>query len=306
MSINKEINQKLLDASAYLNGYSPFIPWSNAIGLKPNLIKYTERHYSPLLAEEYLLNSYHTRGDMENELSVERFLDDASIVTQALNNHRDDVDLPKIALPTGVALDISLGAAIVGRRSSNQFTGDAVSMDYLATVARSARGVSDTAVTQLQEGGEIKLDFSTVGSAGHLYPVDVYFLALNVKGLDQGIYYYLAHQDVLIKTGNAQQAADVLATFVITKNRIMHVRANYICLFVAHPWKSMSKYGNRGLRFVLQEVGAIAQNIHLANVCLGLGSMDWGGYYENEVNQVMRFDGVSQSVLHMVLAGITG
>jgi len=234
MSINKEINPKLLDASAYLNGYSPYIPWSGAIGLKPNLIKYTESHYSPLLAEEYLLNSYYIRGDIGSELSVEHFYDDASIVTQALNHHRDDIDLPKIALPTGVALDLSLGAAILGRRSSNQFTGDAVSMDYVATVARCARGVSDTAVTQLQEGGEIKLDFSTVGSAGHLYPVDVYFLALNIKGLDQGIYYYLAHQDVLIKTGNEQHAADVLATFVVTKNGIVHSRSMILLPFSRH------------------------------------------------------------------------
>lgn len=305
MSINKEINAKLLDASAYLNGYSPYIPWSGAIGLKPHLIKYTERHYSPLLAEEYLLNSYYIRGDMESELSVAHFYEDASLVTQAFNHYRDDVDLPKIALPKGLALDSSLGAAIRGRRSSTQFTGEAVSMDYLATIARCARGVSDTAITSLQAGGEISLDFSTVSSAGHLYPVDVYFMALNIKELDQGIYYYLAHQDVLIKTGNAQQLTDVLATFVITQNAIIHARSNYICLFVAHPWKSMSKYGNRGLRFILQEVGAITQNIHLANVCLGLGSVDWGGYYENEVNQIMGFDGISQSVLHMVLAGIT-
>lgn len=306
MPINKEINQELLNASAYLNGYSPFIPWSGAIGLKPNLIKYTERNYLSLLAEEYLLNSYYTRGDIESELSVEHFYDDASVVTQALNNHRDYLDLPKIALPAGVALDISLGGAILGRRSCNHFTGDAVSVDYLATVARCARGVSDTAIAQLQEGGEIKLDFSTVSSAGHLYPVDVYFLALNIKGLDQGIYYYLAHQDVLIKTGSEKNAAEVLTAFIVTKNKIVHTRSNYICLFVAHPWKSMSKYGNRGLRFILQEIGAITQNIHLTNVCLGLGSMDWGGYYENEVNQIMGFDGVSQSVLHMVLAGITG
>ncbi len=306
MYIYKNISQELLDASAYLNGYSPFIPWSSAIGLKPNLIKYTERHHLPLLAEEYLLNSYYTRGDVESELSVERFYDDASLVTQALNNQRDYLDLPKIALPPGVALDISLGEAILRRRSVSQFTGDSVGLDYLATISRCARGISDTATTQLQEGGKVNLSFSTISSAGHLYPIDIYFLALNIKGLENGIYHYLEHQNELIKTGNEKNVSEVLATFVTAQNTIVHTRSNYICLFVAHPWKSMSKYGNRGLRFTLQEIGAISQNIHLANVCLGLGSMDWGGYYENEVNQIMGFDGVNQSVLHIVLAGITG
>ncbi len=305
MSDNKQISQALLNASAYLNGYSPFIPWSAAIGLKPHLIKYTERHSLPLLAEEYLLNSYYTRGDTESELSVEHFYDDASIVTQAFNNQRDYCDLPAFSLPVGVALDMRLGEAMLRRRSVNQFTGDAVGMDYLATIARCARGISDTATAKLQEGLEIKLNFSTISSAGHLYPVDIYFLVLNIKGLEQGIYHYAEQTDMLIKTGNKEQASEILDTFVRAKNEIMYTRCNYICLFAAHPWKSMSKYGNRGLRFVLQEIGAISQNIHLANVCLGLASTDWGGYYENEVNQLMGFDGINQTILHMVLAGIT-
>jgi SagB-type dehydrogenase family enzyme len=306
VSVKPAIRPELLNTSAYLNGYSPFVPWSNAIGCKPNLIKYTERYCSSFLAEEYLLNSYYTRGDVEAQLSVEQFYADASIVMQSLNNHRDYINLPIIPLPAGIALEMSLGDAILKRRSVSQFTGDAISINYLATIARVARGISDKAMAQLDKGNEVRLNFNAVSSAGHLYPVDLYFLVLNVKGLKKGIYLYSDHEDKLIQTGDAEQASQILASFSVAENYYQHTKSSYICLFAAHPWKSMSKYGNRGLRFVLQEIGAMTQNIHLANVCLGLGSVDWGSYYENEVNQVMGFDGVNQSVLHVLLAGISG
>ncbi|MCD6039142.1 MAG: nitroreductase [Gammaproteobacteria bacterium] len=304
MVFNEEIPQELLSASTYLNGYSPFIPWSISIGLKPNLIRYADRGHSPLLAENYLLNSYYTRGDIESELSIEHFYEEACIVTQALNNQRDYYDFKRIALPVGISLDMSLGEAMLRRRSVNEFTGDSVNLDYLATVVRSVKGVSDTGVAKLREGKKIRLNFSTISSAGHLYPIDVYFLAFNIKNLDSGIYHYLENEDVLIKIGDEKKALHVLDTFIKSKKSINYSRSNYICLFVAHPWKSMSKYGNRGLRFILQEIGAMTQNMHLANVALGLGSMDWGGYYENEINQILGFDGINQSVLHIILAGI--
>jgi SagB-type dehydrogenase family enzyme len=305
MPVQEDISNEIINASAYLNGYSPFVPWAEAIGCRPHLIKYTERYRSPLLAEEYLLNSYYTRNDMEAEISVEQFYDDASVMTQSLNNKRDYTGLQKIPLPMGVSLDLSLGEAILRRRSSHQFTGDAIGMAYLATIARSARGISSTALACLREGGEVKLHFSTVSSAGHLYPVDLYFIALNVKGLAKGIYLYLEQEDVLLKTGGDDQVKQILAAFATSSNPILFNRANYIGLLAAHPWKTLAKYGNRGLRFILQEIGAITQNIHLANVGLGLGSLDWGSYYEGEVNHVMEFDGINQSALHMVLAGIS-
>ncbi len=298
------IRQEILNASSYLNSYSPFIPWSSSIGLKPNLIKYGERNRRSSLAEDYLINSYYMRGDTEKEISIEYFNNDASRVTQSLNNQRDYTDLPIIGLPDSIALDLSLGESILKRRSISQFTGDVVNLSYLATIARCGRGTSNIVMTQSQKGEKINLDFSTVSSAGHLYPVDIYFLAVNIKELKQGIYHYSERKDALIKTGNQKNMLELLNAFMASQNRVIYSRCNYICLFVAHPWKSMSKYGERGLRFVLQEIGSISQNIHLANVSLGLGSVDWGSYYENEVNQIMGFDGVNQSVLHIILAGI--
>ncbi len=306
MLSSQSIRPELLNASAYINGYSPLIPWANAIGIKPNLVKYATRLTSSILANEYLVNSYYVRDDKEMEWSVRQFSEDAGVITQSLNNQRDNEELVRISLPDSAPLQMSVKDAMLRRRSVSQFTGDAVPLRYLATIARSAAGISGRATAQLKSGDAIDLSFNMVSSAGHLYPIDCYFVVLNVAGLEKGIYRYSGRDDVLIKTGDSGCVAHYCSGLAISENEMKYKRCNYMVLFVAQPWKSMCKYGNRGLRFVLQEIGSMSQNIHLAHVCLGLGGTDWGGYYEEEVNRVMLFDGVNQSILHMILAGIPG
>lgn len=306
MQSKRPIHSGLINSATHLNGYSPLVPWSNSIGLKPNILRYAERHRSSSLAEDFLLNSYYTRGDFDTESSMQVFYDDASVVMQSLLNKRDYSGFKKIALNDGIPLSINLGEAIIRRRSIREFTGDTVPFNYLATIARAAQGYSDSAIAKLPDDEEIELNFCTVSSGGHLYPIDLYFVALNIKGLETGVYLYSNHEDALFKTGDAKQIKQILASFSVPEDYFLQFRANYFCLFVAHPWRSMCKYGNRGLRFVLHEIGSIAQNIHLTNVCLGLGSIDWGSYFENEINAALSLDGVNQTVLHMVLAGIVG
>lgn len=305
MELTQSISKELLNAATHINGYSPMIAWSNSIGWKPNIVKYAERHRSALLAEEFLVNSYYDRNDSETESSLRIFSEEAGVVVQSLMQKRDFIDCPNINLPDSISLDMSLGESILKRRSVREFTGDAIPLSYLATVARVAKGYTETAQMCLRDGSEITLNFSTVASGGHLYPIELYFVVLNVKGLASGIYCYSEHEDLLFKLHDENKVKEILAS-LSTPDFSSIRRANYFCLFAAQPWKSMCKYGNRGLRFVLQEIGAMTQNIHLANVCLGLGSIDWGGYYENETNSALNFDGVTQSILHMLLAGITG
>jgi SagB-type dehydrogenase family enzyme len=65
----------------------------------------------------------------------------------------------------------------------------------------------------------------------------------------------------------------------------------------------MRKYGNRGLRFLFLEAGAMAQNIHLACEALGLGSFDCASVYDDEVHEALGIDGLHESLLHTVIIG---
>ena len=62
-------------------------------------------------------------------------------------------------------------------------------------------------------------------------------------------------------------------------------------VFVISPWRAMRKYGARGLRFALQEVGAIAQQINLVCTGLGLASVESSSFYEDEL-KAMKVSGL--------------
>ncbi|EFS70670.1 hypothetical protein HMPREF9617_02377, partial [Cutibacterium acnes HL056PA1] len=75
-------------------------------------------------------------------------------------------------------------------------------------------------------------------------------------------------------------------------------------VFVISPWRAMRKYGARGLRFALQEVGAIAQQINLVCTGLGLASVESSSFYEDELNQALNLDGIFQTATHTMTVGV--
>ena len=64
------------------------------------------------------------------------------------------------------------------------------------------------------------------------------------------------------------------------------------------------RYGARGLRFALQEVGAIAQQINLVCTGLGLASVESSSFYEDELNQALNLDGIFQTATHTMTVGV--
>lgn len=96
----------------------------------------------------------------------------------------------------------------------------------------------------------------------------------------------------------------LLTTFSIPNEQITYKKASAIFMLVGSPWRSMRKYGARGLRFMLQEAGAISQNTHLTVTALGLGSVDCASLYDDEVQEILNIDGRYNTLLHTMLIGV--
>ena len=67
--------------------------------------------------------------------------------------------------------------------------------------------------------------------------------------------------------------------------------------------RSTFKYGSRGYRFIFLEAGHMAQNLNLAAVALGLGSVNICGYHDRDVDNLLNIDGLNQSTIYMVGLG---
>lgn len=285
------------------NGYHTKTPYIKSTGFRTAALQYSEREHVENIAELYLANSFLKRNDAQINMSISSYLMDDGMKMVSLTGQEDLSAYEVISLGENAPLDLALGETIVRRRSIREFTGDPISFSHFSVLLRAMAGVSANAQAKLYDGDTVNFNLRTVPSGGGLYPVDIYIAALNAKGIDKGIYRYLPIDDQLIKIGNKQSLIALQASFAGAIDMIRSSHASLLFLYVGKPWRTMRKYGNRGLRFIFQEIGGMAQNLHLSSTALGLGSIDCASFFEDELHQALGLDGIYQVALHSTLVG---
>jgi SagB-type dehydrogenase family enzyme len=199
-------------------------------------------------------------------------------------------------LPDAAPPDVSFSDVITRRRSASAFKADAMPLENLAAILRSAYGV--TSRFEVEPG--IYQTLRTVPSAGALFPLEVYCLAFNIDGLPPAVYHYDPTRDVLERTRNG----DVRSELAESMPMAQLVASCPVALVVtAMLWRSRFKYGQRGYRFALLEAGHLAQNVLLASEALDLGSVPVGGFYDHKLATLVAIDGVNEVPLYVLPIG---
>lgn len=300
---SKFIDSRVMEGAIFNNSYSMAVPAIHSIGLVTHSLRYQGRHSLTYAAEDFLLNSRLYRNYPENDISILNYLDDVGATMLSFMGQEDISNFSKMKLPEGVPLDLALGEAIALRRSVRHYTGDFIGLDYVATILRAGQGMSCESEIQLVSDGATTMRWRTTPSAGGLYPIEIYLMSLKIRNLARGLYRYHSYSDSLLEIGNEQILKETLKNFAMTEEQIALSQANMVIFLVAQPWKTMRKYGARGLRYVLHEGGAISQNIHLATTGLGLGSVDCASFYDDDMNQVLGIDGKLEMLTHTIIIG---
>jgi SagB-type dehydrogenase family enzyme len=295
----------LAQAAVAANSFKTIAPGARSTGFRTAALSYRalEDGSTNRIGEDFLLNSRLHRASRESETSIASYFSDSAVVMLSMQGKQEFDQAAPVALPRGVPLSMSFDKTLARRRSKRLYTGDPLPLEYLATLLRSAGGVSGHARIKLKEGGECQYNFRTVPSAGGLYPVDIYLAALNVVSLERRVYRYSSTCDGLLPLEHQADLSDVLAAFCAPETSISISRAQVIFFLVGQPWKTMRKYGNRGMRFLFLEAGAIAQTINLTIAALGLGSVDCASVYEDEIHEAFGVDGLFRSLLHTLIVG---
>ncbi len=255
------------------------------------------------VAEEFLINSRLRRGDAEMGVSVGSYLTDLAAAMLSQLGREGRLGSRCISLPNSVELPMNLGEVIRRRRSVRKYTGDAIPLAYLATIIRAACGITGhTADKDGVPGPALR----STPSGGALYPIDLHLAALRVESLPRGLYVYDSHRDELWHTGDDDEVNALLEALALPGQVITEKQASAVCLLVGRPWRSMRKYGARGMRYVFLEAGAMAEHINLAAVALGFGSVDCGSFYDDEVHEALEIDGLYEALIHSVFLGTPG
>jgi SagB-type dehydrogenase family enzyme len=197
---------------------------------------------------------------------------------------------PHVALPAPRANQpSSLWDVILQRRSCRTYSGESIGLESVSDLAFYALGLPGTGYRRC------------LPSAGGLGPLELYVAAMNVDGLNPGLYHYdvRSHSLTLLAPGDCRPSL-IKATFI--KEAIEKAAAVIILSGVFG--RSKIKYGERAYRFVLLEVGHAMQNACLAATALGIGVCPIGGFIDDNLNDLLDVDGIEEAALYAVSIGV--
>lgn len=211
-----------------------------------------------------------------------------------------------VTLPRPSAITTALGDCLTMRRSCREYNiKQPLSVQELATVLRYAYGVTGRLCVYSDDTEELWQNLLSVPSGGALYPLELYLVAINIDSITPGLYHYnyKKHRLDYMDQSDNHTVEDFFSCFPVHPEGIALNTVGLLFIVTAVFWRSKAKYGERAYRYVLQESGHLAQNLCLVASALGLGSVPLAAFVDDEVNEILRIDGVDEAAVYTVVMG---
>ena len=184
------------------------------------------------------------------------------------------------------------------RRTHREFAKTAVSLESVSNLLQTTWGVQGYVQTNVFG----KLPYKTSPSGGARHPVEVYLVALRVKGLKRGIYHYQAKDNLLTKIPGKASARRASA---YCADQPYFGEAAALFIMTAVFARTMWKYGRaRAYRVVLLETGHLGQTFCLTATRLGLAPFSTAALKDSVIEKDLGIDGISESVLYVTGVGV--
>jgi SagB-type dehydrogenase family enzyme len=203
-----------------------------------------------------------------------------------------------ISLPLHAREADSFFQTLHARRTKREFSEAPVSLDAVSTLLHTTWGVQG--YIEAHPFGPLPLKTSPSGGARH--PIEVYLMALKVKGLNPGLYHYDARDHALEKLSSdatpqmaraycADQpyAAGLAALFIMT------------AVFARTMWKY---HHPRAYRVVLLDAGHLGQTFCLTATRMSLAPFSTAALKDSLIEEDLGIDGISESVIYVTGVGV--
>lgn len=211
---------------------------------------------------------------------------------------REYLSAPFLSLPEPLSVSSPFQELVEGRVSCRRFReGAEVPLVHLSTLLHLAYGVLGRSAF-----GSLEFLDRPVPSAGGLYPLELYLLIRSVEGVAPGVYHYA------VVGHGLEQLREVLVPASL--NDYLFMGQHYLTpagatlVIAAEVDRTMTKYGDRGYRYLLLEAGHCAQNVNLAATGLGLGTCNIGGFFDQELADLLTVDADVVTPLYGIALGV--
>lgn len=242
---------------------------------------------------------YH-RATFSSQLpSIMRFLVNPSYITRGASNFHNFINFARLELPPPFELDAFL-KDVLQRRRSRQGLAGSLDLREVSTLLHHALRVNEVATSNVAPAAKIyRRPFP---SPGALYPTEYYLLLNRVNDVAPCIAHYDPREHCLRIL--AEQDGEAFARIDIrTESNSPPVQAPVVLVTTMVPQRATAKYGARGYRMGLLEAGHAGQNICLVAEAIGIGSLVYGSYFDDELARIILADSVTEVVVGTILLG---
>jgi SagB-type dehydrogenase family enzyme len=184
------------------------------------------------------------------------------------------------------------------RRTWRKFGRQSVPKENVGRLLHLSFGVQDW--LRVPEGGRFAC--KTSPSGGALHPAEAYLLARNVQGVPRGIYHYDAVDHRLQEIRRGATSVEIQK---LLAGQWWFRDAAFVVFLTAVFHRTQWKYDYpRAYRAVLAEAGHLCQTFCLTATWLGLAPFCTMAFADTRIENTLRLDGISESVLYAMGAGV--
>jgi SagB-type dehydrogenase family enzyme len=184
---------------------------------------------------------------------------------------------------------IDLESTMLKRRSTRAYSGASLSLDQLRALLHFTYQPQDYASQNLDPNPDyFALDL-----------LETFIAVSAVTGLEEGCYYYAPKAQELrqIRFKNFQQELHYLCL-----GQDLGRDAAAVVFHTADLSKAVAKYGDRVYRYLHADAGHLGQRLNLAAIHLGLGVSGIGGFFDDQVNEVLGIPS-DEAVIYITTLG---
>jgi SagB-type dehydrogenase family enzyme len=202
------------------------------------------------------------------------------------------IALPKREQFKGIG-KIDIESAIENRETCRTYSDGQISLSELSFLLWATQGIKQV----LDSGHALR----TIPSAGCRHALETYLCALNIQGLDQGIYRYLPLEHQLLFEFTEENLDRKIVQTVL--NQPYPGEAAVTFIWTTIPYRMEWRYGLAAHKVIAIEAGHVCQNLYLACEAIDAGTCAIAAYDQEKIDRLLRIDGLEEFTVYLASVG---
>lgn len=180
------------------------------------------------------------------------------------------------------------------RKSHRVYKKESITLDQLSFLLWTTQGVKEIR-------GNNYATVRTVPSAGARHAFETYLAALNVDGLQKGIYHYLPLEHSLEFITAVDNIENKVSDSLCEQK--FAAKSAVVFYYSAVPYRSEWRYLVESHKLMLIDAGHVMQNLYLSCGAIGCGTCAIAAFNQKSADNLLKLDGEDEYVIYAAPVG---